>query len=244
MPLYRRNARFSRRYTRRPAFNRGRFPYRRRYVARRSFGGRSKMMVKPTVEIKSFDQTFAANTVIVAFPSIAHGTGPADLSNGMTHVNAVVQGADYYKRIGQKINMKSCQLDFTVGAPTSYTVPCVVRWCLIYDRQPNADYPSIGDIFYTSAGATTFNSGVNMQNRNRFSVIRDQRFTLDPAQDLLKPVHEFVKLSHETDFNQTNAGTIGDLTTGSLLFMIGYDGTIAEPAPTLISWQSRIRYFD
>lgn len=50
-------------------------------------------------------------------------------------------------------------------------------------------------------------------------------------------------LNLETMFNAGTAGTIGDITSGSVYIMFAQNGTIGTAAPT-VNWRSRIRYTD
>ena len=193
----------------------------------------------PPQEIKSFDFEEGAN---VALPLLTAATGSASLATGMVAINLVQQGAAYYNRIGTKAVVKSIAVQFGLGAPESYTKPGLVRYMVVYDRQPNGAYPTIGDILQNPAGNTFFNTGVNMTNKSRFSILRDKVVCLDAAQAAVLQVKEFISNRLETEYG-TSTGGIGDIKSGAILLIIGYE-TIAEPAPTCFYPRTRIRYYD
>lgn len=159
----------------------------------------------PPQEIKSFDFEEGAN---VALPLLTAATGSASLATGMVAINLVQQGAAYYNRIGTKAVVKSIAVQFGLGAPESYTKPGLVRYMLVYDRQPNGAYPTIGDILQNPAGNTFFNTGVNMANKSRFSILRDKVVCLDAAQAAVVQVKEFISNRLETEYG-TSTGGIG-----------------------------------
>jgi hypothetical protein len=201
------------------------------------FGGRSS-----AVEVKSFDVSVAAPAAgFVQSFTLAAGAEPAAAFAGITELNDVRQGAAFYNRIGSKITMKSIMLDFDLVG-TLATTQNLVRWALVYDRQPNAAFPAIADVFANNTGVTGFYQGVNMVNRSRFQVIRDQTVQIDAGVGLTHHVHEYCKGRWDVEF-KADAGTIGDISTGSLLLIIGYTNSTVS-STQLISMQTRVRYFD
>lgn len=195
-------------------------------------------------EVKSFDLSPAnANLVLYSTPP----TGAADLSGGICPLNCIQQGATFYNRIGTKIKMRSAFVRFTVVANlATQAAGTTVRAMLVYDRQPNGVYPAYTDILdVNDTGTPTMNASINMSNRSRFTVMRDESYTLDPAKQLSVCVKWFVPCALESEYG-TSTGLIGDIRTGALLFVIFDDGQGYTGAsyPVVRDFESRIRYLD
>jgi len=201
-------------------------------------------------EVKFFDVNIAspaAGTFGLFGPSAPPtGSEPAVPFTGITEINCVPQGATSYNRIGTKILIKS--IDFRCVFTMAGTEPThnSVRYLIVYDRQPNGAFPAFSDILSTNIStAPTFFSGVNMANRSRFIILRDRVYTQDPdgTGDIVT-VKEFIKTKLETQF-RTNAGNIGDITTGALyLVAFGLTGGNAVSYTNMATTSFRIRYFD
>lgn len=199
-------------------------------------------------EVKGFDCVlWTAANGIQAWTTPLSFTEPGHAGfNGITCVNEVTQGANYYQRVGTKIVIKSIQLRFSVqaGAQTDcYTV----RWALIYDRQTNGTAgagPILGDIFQQNGVVgTNVDTGVNLQNRSRFVILRDRMVDINAGAGLCRSVNEFVKCRFDTEYS-TNNGNIGDIRTGSLLFVCGIGTALSVLNPAIVDFWCRIRYYD
>lgn len=167
-------------------------------------------------------------------------------------------GAGFYNRLGNRTRGVSLQITGRLipslgNASTSAAQLC--RIMVIYDRQANGALPAIGTILGdTVASGTTGapgpTSGLNVNNRDRFMVLRDRKVmlptlgvdgaTLDTnvitsTNDIGKGglnYQEFIKLKGlETCYNTTAAGTVADISAGSFFFLI-YN----EDASTNAAW--------
>lgn len=156
-------------------------------------------------------------------------------------------GAGFMNRLGNRTRGVSIQATGFIapsglnGAATSQQF---ARIMIIYDRQTNGAVPAIGTILgdTIAAGTTatpTPSSGLNINNRDRFMVLRDRKVllpalgaagaTIDSnvvtcANDLCDKgglnYQEFVKLKGlETLYNTTAAGTIADISAGSFIIL-------------------------
>lgn len=174
-------------------------------------------------------------------------------TTGSTHINNVSQGTTISQRVGNKINMKSVSLRTTISYKNTGTVTykdkATVRVMLVYDKQPNGSYPSVGDILQdtsTNATSTTgFSSNVNIANKNRFVIVRDKFINLD-LNNQIQHVKMFKKLNNtETSF-KTTTGAIGDIINGALYFIIFKSQNIVTPDNAVVSFDTmaRIRYID
>lgn len=205
-----------------------------------SFSSRSRIYGRPGItEVKSFDQEVAQANLI----AIANVTGqePAAFTS-LTEINLIRQGAAFYQRIGSKIVMKSISVDFNINA--SATTPQVsVRSLIIYDRQPNGAFPATTDIFLDNAGGQTFGSGLNIANKSRFLILRDQYKEMDTAQGLVYHVKMFCKARLETEY-KGDAGTIADIATGAV-YLVVFKGTQTGAGNIVCQdINTRIRYYD
>lgn len=193
-------------------------------------------------EVKSFDQIVgAANLPLLTTPPVFGE--PAGGMLGWTCINEITQGNGFSNRIGSKIVMKSIRVQFTLYAPNTLTT--TARVFLLYDRQTNGASPaSILDMFQINAtGTTGFATGLNMANRSRFKVLRDQYFNLDQAQSLNHHVNFYCKGKWEVEYKATN-GNIGDITTGSVLFGAWLGNTTGAGQCSMYDADCRIRYYD
>lgn len=193
-----------------------------------------------SMEVKSFDVVTTGVAAIPAVGAVATAE-PAVAFAGITEVNCVPQGATVANRIGNKIVLRSVHYRASISAAAA--VQGEVRLMLVYDRQPNGAFPALTDVLLSQpAGAVNNYSSINIANKNRFLVIRDQFFNLDAAQSLIHHIDWFCKGRWETEFG-ANAGNIGDFRTGSILF-IGYITNAIGGNIVLSNGNCRVRYYD
>jgi len=168
---------------------------------------------------------------------------PGVAFTGITELNDILQGSTVYQRIGIKVLMKNIRIRGTL-LPSAATVIGCVRVAVVYDRQPNGAAAAVGDIFQdcTAGAATNFSSGVNMSNKNRFTILRDQIFNFDAAQSIVHAIDWFIPCRLQAEY-KASGGTIGDITTGSVLLVVG---EVLGGAGTVgfANFRSRIRYED
>jgi len=191
------------------------------------------------IEVKCFDQRVAAS-VLTTIAATGY-TEPAAFA-GYTCLNEVQQGATAYNRIGSKITMKSISLraQFYTGTPA--TDLGVIRCMLVYDRQTNAAAPTLASILSDNVStAPAFSSGINISNKNRYQILRDQFFNVDPAQGENHYVNLYCKGRWVAEYG-SNAGNVGDIQTGAVFFIAFQLMVTGNCACQSI--QSRIRYFD
>lgn len=147
-------------------------------------------------------------------------------------LNGVAPGTNINNRIGRKLSLKSLQIRGVVAFTDNTTAnPSFLRMVIVYDKQANAAAPTFANIMTSQdiAGTTETNafSMVNLNNRDRFEVIRDkviemgvidttatQTFAVPPAS---ATINEYIKLGNrETIYNAGTAGTVADIVSGSL----------------------------
>lgn len=179
-------------------------------------------------------------------------------------LNLVRAGASYFNRVGRKINMKSIRVTFYTVPIRAQTNVDYARVILFYDKQTNGALPLIGDLLQTTdqagTNSLTNQSGINLNNRERFVILRDERIYLPSVTGGAAPFTVgdfypqncdvgkydwFVKLKGlETQYRADSApSVIGDISTGGLFL-----ATLGDFAAGGEGWQlqveSRLRFWD
>lgn len=203
----------------------------------------------PRPEIKSVDCSVAPTAITTAAQFY--------LLNGM------VPGTQFYNRIGQKINMKSITIRWNIGVGVpGAAADDYVRIMVIYDKQTNGAFPALADVLQDISQNGTAQSdcltGLNLQNRNRFVVLRDHTLSnynaLGTVQQVVSGADtetmdvvskvEYIPLEGaETIFKSSGAtGAVTEVQSGSLIVM-AVGQTVANQAFNL-SYRARLRYTD
>jgi len=191
---------------------------------------------------------------------VGTATYQVNTTGTFTLLHAPIPGTDYTQRIGRKTNAKSVyirgrvQSEAASSAVTSVNGPAqLTRMIVFIDSQPNIATPVVTDLLVSADPA----SQLNLNNRDRFKIVRDETFFIDPyivdasvtaaTVKFNRTGHNlecYNKLNLETIFNAGSAGTIADITTGALyMFWIGSNpaGTGSD-ANAIVS--ARVRYLD
>lgn len=168
-------------------------------------------------------------------------------------LNGCVQGTDSTTRIGRKICMKSIQGRWTftlqtaaAGTQAAGVVAGQARLLIVYDKQANGAAPIATDILQDGT-TSSLQSPLNLNNRERFIVLIDKFINLDPQGPACQTIKFYKKLpkrAQDVIFNGGNAGTIGDIQTGSVyaLFVTNVQATASA---ALNGWSyNRIRFID
>lgn len=186
-----------------------------------------------------------------------------DTVGNFTLLNAIDSGSNEYQRVGRKISMRSVAIRGFVKFAQAGSTPSFdfLRLILFYDRQPNGAAPALADVLTSvdRAGTTesVSTSGLNINNADRFKVLRDWYWPIiwpatgtTPQNAELAAVPEtiafkdFIKLGGmETHYNAGTAGTIADITTGSLyLLAVGLQSNANHQWNC--TFDCRVRYLD
>lgn len=181
--------------------------------------------------------------------------------------NLLEEGASFYNRVGRRIKMKDVTIDASFG-PTgtvgTQNVPEIIRVFVVYDKQSNGALPALSDILldYNAGGttSTTMLSHLNLNNRDRFLILADERHVLPPVATTTGPAYTYgsvpstskdwrftrhIKLRGLESHYKASAGTIGDLATGSLfLFWISGYGTSGGVDQYELTVAGRMKFHD
>jgi len=158
-------------------------------------------------------------------------------------LNGCTNGSDASTRIGRKITMKSILVRYNAALHASSTGGGNFRVLVVYDKQANAAFPTIASILEQTSGT----SPMNMDNRDRFSVLIDKQIAIDQfGGNGSRVVKLFKRSALPTIFNSGTTGTVADMTTGSVylvLLNIQAGAVVTDTNPD-IAFKSRIRFDD
>lgn len=206
-------------------------------------------------EVKLRDWALAStalvNTGALAYITPTYiGAGGAGLGTGYTCINLLEQGSQVSQRIGDKVVMKSIRIQFNLVANPAATSADVgvVRFCLIFDKNPNGVAPAVSDIFSTLNGAGAyggiyFNTGIKSANINRFTLLADQKIKIAYGEDQVQTVDIYKKLKMVSKYQSSaSPPVIANITEGAIYFMIWSTGY--TNAPSIGNFETRLRYWD
>lgn len=182
-----------------------------------------------------------------------------------TILNVITTGASAWNRIGRKVTLRSVYLQGYIF-PTGVNSDVSQNWArimIVYDKQPNGALPNIADLIYdqpnsaTDQGVSNLTSGINMNNKDRFEIIRDIRLYLPggntntaatgcvTATSDCCHIESYSKLAgRETHYKaDSSPSVIGDIATGSL-FMVAFSNAGVATAPWALEASVRLRFSD
>lgn len=145
-----------------------------------------------------------------------------------TLLNGLTLGNTTTNRTGQSI--RGVKSDFRFNMTGNALANAMqVRVLIVYDKQPNAAIFVIGDLL----AATTPVSAYNFGNQNRFIILFDQSYSLSSLSgDFTMNGTSIVTTNQHVDYNTGNAGTIADITTGSMYLVQFSDQAVNTGAIT------------
>jgi len=205
------------------------------YVGNLPVGGGSGLVEKKVVDIN-------AATYLI------ENTGTI-----LTLLNGTVPGSQNFNRIGRKIALSSLQIRGFVRQADNTVAARQVRMIIVYDKQANASAPTFANVISSqNIGGTvssTCTDMVNLDNRDRFRIIRDRTFVFGDinaawaAGSNVEDVDMYIKLGDlPTIYNAGSAGTIGDIQSGSLY--VFWISTQANSTGSAAEVSYRLRFKD
>jgi len=197
-------------------------------------------------EKKCFDFNYVIDANAYICPSIVNCSyvetmfnSAAGASGGFTQINQPVTGTDSFNRVGNKINIKSVQVRMSFAIGTGFELQ--FRTLLVLDGNPNGVAPVLTDILADSNIGMSFLSGTNVNNQNRFLILRDKCYSIDA----LSSRNLIISWYNKLDITQTFKGSVGTIadTVGSAIYLICFVDDLAHGfTPYFVS--CRTRYFD
>lgn len=192
------------------------------------------------------------------------GTVSLNQTGSVTALNLIRVGSTFCNRIGRKIEMKSLRIVGAIAPIRTVAAQDYVRIMLVYDRQANGALPALADVIQTTDQATTNStssfSGINLNNRDRFVMLRDHHVTLpsatytagvitnpgfsDPVSRTFN-IDDYIKLgSLVTQYKADSApAVIGDIASGSIL-LVTVGAAVAGQEGFNFQLETRLRYRD
>lgn len=166
-----------------------------------------------------------------------------DTTSSVQLLNGIARGDEINERNGREITIMSIQLNALFKATAATGTDQQQRLLIVYDRQTNAAACTFAQVVST-AGVLTPR---NLENRRRFKILFDRTFVIsqtvaaEPGNQMICKFYRRLRLP--VTFNSGDAGTVADITTGSL-YAIAYGGNVAGATAGTISVNCRIRYQD
>lgn len=214
----------------------------------------------PSSRVPLASRGYRPNSVERKVFDVATTVYPGNTTGSITSICIPTLGTDMTNRIGRKITVRSLQARGLVRTRLSesqasgVTSSMLMRIMYLVDLQPNGANPAVTDILATSIAQ----SPMNLNNRDRFKVLFDRMYALDPynknttAGSVLcstvnqcKTLKMYKKCNQEVVFNATNGGTVADITSGNLLqLIISNQATDGAGGPGEAAIYTRVRFTD
>lgn len=197
--------------------------YKKKYGKKKNYTGNKYIQKAPNVEKKYIDNGALA-------------TGLTTL--GQTYfIGQSVHGTDINERIGNRINVKSIELNATLTTllPTRFKVVIIV------DKQPNATALALGNVYNNILLNFFPQCQRNPTYTQRFAILRNYDFVLNPQQPAVpvaQKLHKVIKCNIPVHYNSANTNTIADVTSNAIYMIVLVDNV------GLLSFQSRLRFTD
>lgn len=149
-------------------------------------------------------------------------------------VGLVAQGVGEKERIGLTISIKSIAYRFEIDLSAGSQLACNGRVMLIWDKQPNGNIPPVATVLQFA----DYLSMMNIGQKDRFVVLRNDMFSLNPNGNSTMYFEGYVKIN----MNSQYAGSTGMPISGQpIILFIADNPTTTEP---LLSGVWRVRYYD
>jgi len=166
-------------------------------------------------------------------------------------LNGIARGDEISERNGREIMMKSIQITMKSAATAGTGLPQAMRALVVYDKQANAAAPTVAQILEGGLDSRVTTRMRNLENRKRFVILMDEVFTVGPlgvnvgalGADPNHVLKWYKKVHLPVEFNSGDAGTVADITTGSLYLVTVGDKDSGE-TDGFGYGMCRIRYTD
>jgi len=180
---------------------------------------------------------------------IAATTYAYNTTGTVTALNLLAVGDDANTRDGRQVTCKSIAVTGPIYPEDGATAATYCRTLLVWDSQPNSGV--IATIANILTGATSV-SNTNLDNRERFTILRDDKVTLGAFNSTatqatamspsVTKLDWFVPLNGVVTTYSGTTAAIGSIATGALLLV-----TIGDTASGLGctgSFTTRLRFYD
>jgi len=167
-------------------------------------------------------------------------------------LNGIARGDDISERIGRQVTIKSIEINGFVKpkAPEAGVEPETVRIMVVYDRQTNGAALQVAQVLASAApAANRVIVPKNLENRDRFLILRDMKFGLAAGESVNfmaapKVVKFYQSLTLPMTFNGGDAGVVADITTGSVYMILLSSAAVGDAHMPTAHMATRVRYSD
>lgn len=162
---------------------------------------------------------------------------------GSILLNGLGEGASPVQRIGRQVIMKSILLQFALGFVATYKG--AIRVMMVYDSANNGATPTAATLHTSLLADTSIVSPNNLDNRERYRVLMDKRFTVDAGvKSSIVLFKKFKRLNLPVQYKADDATSAG-INVGALWLLVLNAGPVATVTHLPDQyWYSRIRYWD
>lgn len=177
----------------------------------------------------------------------------SDASTGAGNIlllNGVAQGVTRITRLGDLARMTSVQIKIQASLATDELAPQSQRLILVYDKQADGAALTVANVIDGAVIGGITHRPYQLDNvPNRFKILYDKTFAINPQAvgtvtvatgvtaayaPNTKIIHKKIKLNKKVNYGLGTAGTVADISTGSLyLLFLGTDATAGQPATAL-----------
>lgn len=203
--------------------------------------------------------------------SPAYAALKLDSTGSVIPLNLIRAGSGFNNRVGRAINLKSMQLQLSLQhlATSALSGDDYARILVIWDDSTNGALPAMADILadVDQAGTPSTGpmSGLNLNNRTRFSIIADKRVHIpqititagivalsfpggaafEGESNDCAEVTLFRKLGkYTTNYKaDSSPAVIGDIAQGGL-YLVSLAGNTAAVSNMTCDWKCRLKYTD
>jgi len=170
------------------------------------------------------------------------GTATVTLLNGLS------QGTTSNTRIGSRIEVKNVQFKYNFQGGDSATGITPIRVKIVYDKESNGAAPLATDIMASDA----IDGLNNLNTAGRFITMFDQTwqpnagasYGVSAGSSQAQLLEGYVKCNLPTKYNGGNAGTVADISSGSIYVLCWTNGVTFGGAGLDNAARFRIRYTD
>lgn len=156
-------------------------------------------------------------------------------------LNGIARGDEINERNGREVTMRSVELKVQSAVTAGTGIDQIQRHLLVYDRQTNGTALTIAQVL-DSVSTVAMKS---LENRRRFKILMDRTVVLNATAEpgSMNYYKYYRRIFYPVTFNSGDAGTVADITTGSLYF-ITLGTVVAGATAGTTTVQGRVRYQD
>jgi len=170
----------------------------------------------------------------------------------------IAQGTDYNQRVGNVIRLSDLEINMYALSHASATVPTLIRWAIVVDRQCSGNAMTYSQVFDTLGGTVdpTFALRNTQDWEDRFLILAEGRFCAPlNTGGVSGPMGEFHRKFNLASLMGNLAGvkysstgsTIASIATNSIYFVAAPSSQAAFADPTnfpKLSFNCKLRFTD